>query len=100
MTELTINQVDVAKLNIQPGEILLVTPKQPLTAETAARIRDTFNEAFKRSGGGVPPTVIVGDPNLDVSVVKSSADELREIIVRTIKEQVDIGSLRHPLTRR
>lgn len=61
MSELVVNQVDVAKLKVQPGEMLVVTVKMPLTMEMAARVKEAFTKAFKEGGGYVPSILVIDD---------------------------------------
>lgn len=72
MSELTVNQVDVAKLAVQPGEIIMVECDRPLTAEMAERIRDAFKRAFEISGSNMPGILVI-DPGLTVKVVRKDS---------------------------
>jgi hypothetical protein len=74
MTELTVNQVDVAKLSVGPGETLMVQYDGTLTHEMTLRVRDAFRRAFEACGGIVPPILMV-DKNFQVSVVKTEEAE-------------------------
>ena len=71
MTELTINQVDVAKLKVEPDEILLVTVKMPLTREIAERVKQAFHQAFEDTGGTIP-SILVIDDKIEARVVRSA----------------------------
>lgn len=61
MADLSINQVDVAKLNVTAGDVLAIKVDKPITAEMAARIRLAFHEAFAKGGGYVPEILVLGD---------------------------------------
>jgi hypothetical protein len=68
--QLTINQVDVAKLDVQRGEFLLVTTKFPLTPDVASLIRSAFKRAFEETGGNVP-SILVIDDKIEARVVRA-----------------------------
>lgn len=71
MTELTVNQVDVAKLTVSDDEIVMITVASVLTKEAAFRIKAAFKKAFEDTGGNVPPILVIGD-QLKVEVVRRS----------------------------
>lgn len=69
MTEITINQVAVARMNVGPDEVVMVTASIRLTDESAFRIKEAFKRAFKETGGNVPPILVI-DNNLKVEIVR------------------------------
>lgn len=71
-SELRVNQVDVAKLNIRPGDVLMVKVDRPITQDTAERIRRGFQEAFEKSGGNLPEILVI-DGGIEVQVVRKEA---------------------------
>jgi hypothetical protein len=78
MTELTINEVDVAKLNVQPGQVLMVKCKHSLRMEQAIAIRRLFMEAFEKAGGDIPYVLVV-DRTVDLEVItREQAARLEE----------------------
>lgn len=73
MSEITVNQAEVAKLKCEPGEVLLITIKGPITSETAVLCRNAFTKAFE-DGGGYVPTILVVDDTITAQIIK--ADQL------------------------
>jgi hypothetical protein len=71
MGELTVNQVDVAKLKVAPGDVLLVSVETMLSMEQAARVKDAFLKAFEETGGTVP-SILVIDKQITARVVRAS----------------------------
>jgi hypothetical protein len=69
MTELTVNQVDVARLNVGDDEIVMLTTPGIISRETAHKIKEAFARAFHETGGKVPP-ILVMDNGLKVEVVR------------------------------
>jgi hypothetical protein len=69
MSELRINQVDVAKLSVEPGDVLLVTTKDIVTKEIGGFIREAFRKAFAEAGGTTPPILVI-DERLKVEIVR------------------------------
>lgn len=71
MAELKINEVDVRRLLLQPGEVLVVTTKHLITAETAARLRQQLQDAFVRAGAE-RPEIFISD-SLEFEIIKAAA---------------------------
>lgn len=71
MTELTVNQVDIAKLQVNPGEMLVVTTKVPLTRDGHERVKEAFTKAFEKGGGYVPPILVIDD-KLELRIMTAS----------------------------
>lgn len=69
MPDLTINQVDVAKLSIQKGDVIMVKVDRLITQGMAALIRDRFREVFERTGGDMPEILVV-DGSVKVTIVR------------------------------
>ncbi len=61
----------VEVLDMQPGDALLVSVPGPLSADTAARIRDSFSRGLS---GLNPSRIIVMSDDLSVTKIKASAD--------------------------
>jgi hypothetical protein len=70
MSELKINQVDVARLKVGPGEVLLVSVDTMLSMEQAARVKDAFRKAFEE-GGGTVPSILVIDKRITAKVARA-----------------------------
>ncbi len=71
MSTLTVNQVDVARLNVAADEVVLVTCAGILSQDQAGRIKSAFASAFEATGGEVPPILVVSG-GLKVDVVRRS----------------------------
>lgn len=69
--DLSVNQVDVAKLAVQRGEVLMVRVARTINTELCRRIHHAFKEAFQKGGGIVPPILIVDDTVVEVTAVKA-----------------------------
>lgn len=69
--DLNVNQVDVTKLAVQPGEVLVVRVAGTINSEFYARLAFAFKDAFNRGGGFVPPILVVDDRIVEITAAKA-----------------------------
>lgn len=72
MPDLKVNEVDVARLKIEPGEVLIISVDRVITEDVVKRIKAIFREAFE-CGGGTVPSMIVIDPQITIKIAKAEA---------------------------
>jgi hypothetical protein len=66
--------IAIAKLEIEPGDILLVQTEEKMTYAAHERIEDAFKAAMDRAGVHAP--ILIGDKSVTVSVMKAPPAEL------------------------
>lgn len=71
VSELTINPVDVARLKVEPSEVLLIQVAGVVDQDTVKRIKEIFRTAFIESGCVVPGIVVIDD-RIKVTVVRAA----------------------------
>ncbi len=66
---------DVKRLDIRPGDVLVIRPAQHIGAAGRDRARERFREVIP---DGV--TVLILDPGDDLTVVRPDAEALRQVV--------------------
>jgi len=73
--EITLNEVDVQKLSLQPGDTLVVTVKgeEFLDEKIMGDLRDSFRKKFKNNQVEVVLLAMPEDHDVKLSVIKNEA---------------------------
>lgn len=69
---MTLEEIDVRKLNVMAGDVLIVRTQAILPAATIARIIAVFNTRFVAAGVS-PPPIMVLDAGASVEIVRPVA---------------------------